>query len=227
MNTVALKASARAKDANVKTLRKGGQVPAIVYGNADNAMLQIEEVSLKKAYAKAGESTLVELEIDGKMLPVLFHSIDCDPVSDRMIHVDFYAVNMKKEVEADVHIRFENESPAVKEGAILVVALHEVEVKALPSNLPHDLAVDLGKLVEMGSTLTVADIIVPEGVTIITDASSVIAIAQEPRAEEVVEVAAAPAEGVAAEGAATAPGAAGTPAAGAAAPAADAGKKKE
>lgn len=225
MNTVALKASARAKNTNVKTLRKDGQVPAIVYGNADNAMLQIEEIALKKAYARAGESTLVELEIDGKNLPVLFHAIDCDPVSDRMIHVDFYAVNMKKEVEADVHIRFENESPAVKEGAILVVALHEVEVKALPSNLPHDLAVDLGKLVEMGSTLTVADIIVPEGVTIITDASSVIAIAQEPRAEEVVEVVAAPAEGVAAEGAAAAPGAAGAPASGAAAPAADAGKK--
>lgn len=213
-NSVALKASARTKDANVKDLRKAGQIPAIVYGNkAENTMLQIEEVVLRKAHLKAGESTLVELDIDGKIVPALFQSVDLDPVSDRMIHVDFYAVDMKKEVEAEVHIRFENESPAVKDGAILVTALHEIAVQALPSKLPHDLALDLSKLVDMGGNLTVADVIVPAGVTIITPLDTVIVIAQEPRAEKEEEPA--PAEGEAAA----------APAAEGAAPAGD--EKKE
>ncbi|HVW66288.1 MAG TPA: 50S ribosomal protein L25 [Candidatus Peribacteraceae bacterium] len=182
---IPLKAAARPKDTHAGQLRRSGQVPGVVYGNTDNTLFSIEEIALKKAYTKAGESTLVELDIEGKTIPVLFQSVDFDPVSDRMIHVDFYAVDMKKEVEAEVHIRFENESPAVKEsGAILVTALHEVTVSALPANLPHDIALDLSKLVEMEGTLTVADLIAPQGVTILDDPETVIVIAQEPREEE-------------------------------------------
>lgn len=216
-NSVALKASTRVAGANVKDLRKAGLIPVVVYGNkTENTLLQIEEMPLKKAHMKAGESTLVELDVDGKKTPVLFQSVDLDPVSDRMIHVDFYAVDMKKEVEAEVHIRYENESPVVKDGAILVNAMHEILVQALPAKLPHDLALDLSKLTEMGGTLTVADVVVPEGVTILTPLESVIVIAQEPRKE--VEETPAPAEGAAADGAAA-------PAAEGAAPAGD--EKKE
>lgn len=208
-NTVALAASPRSKEANVKTLRVEGQVPAVIYGNkVENTLVHIEEIALQKAHKKAGESTVVELDIAGKKVPVLFHAVDTDPVSDRMIHVDFYAVDMKKEVEAEVHIRLENESPAVKDGAILVTALHTVMVQALPANLPHDLALDLSKLTEMGGSLTVADLIIPDGVTLLTDPTSVVVIAQEPRQEEVVEVAA-PAEGEAAAEGAAAPAAEG------------------
>lgn len=215
-NSVALKASTRIPGANVKDLRKAGLIPVVVYGNkTENTLLQIEEMPLKKAHMKAGESTLVELDVDGKKTPVLFQSVDLDPVSDRMIHVDFYAVDMKKEVEAEVHIRYENESPVVKDGAILVNAMHEILVQALPAKLPHDLALDLSKLTEMGGTLTVADIVIPEGVTVLTPLDSVIVIAQVPREE--VEETPAPAEG-AADGAAA-------PAAEDAAPAE--GEKKE
>jgi len=224
MDMLVLQASARSKDNTVKALRRAGQVPGVVYGNADNTTIQLEEVALKKAYIKAGESSLVELDVGGKKLPVLFHAIDFDPVSDRMIHVDFYAVDMKKEVETEVHIRFSGEAPAVKElGAILVTALHAVKVRCLPANLPHDLEADLSKLAEFGSTLTVADIKVPNDVEILNAKDDVIAIAQEPRAEEVEEApAAATPEG--AEGAPA--GAEGAPAAeGAAAPGAE--KKQE
>lgn len=225
MDMVALQASARAKDAHIKQMRRAGHVPAIIYGNkADNILIHCEEVSLKKAYTKAGESTLVELDLGEKKLPVLFHAVDFDPVSDRFIHVDFYAVDMKKKVTAEVHIRFEGESPAVKEhGAILVTALHEVEVECLPADLPHDLAIDIAGLKEFRDTLTVANIIVPKGVKILTPAESVIAIAQQPREEEKVEEVVAPV----AEGA-TAPAADGTtPTAGAPGTAAPADAKKD
>lgn len=232
MAMIALQASARTKDAHVKQARRLGQIPGIIYGNkADNILVQCEEISLKKAYMKAGESTLVELALGEKKLPVLFHAVDFDPVSDRFIHVDFYAVDMKKNVTAEVHIRFEGESPAVKEhGAILVTALHEVQVECLPADLPHDLAIDIAGLKEFHDTLTVANIIVPKGVKILTPAESVIAIAQQPREEEKVEVVT-PVEGaVAADGAAAAGAEGAPPAAGVAEPAADAKKdegKKE
>lgn len=222
MDKVSLKASARTKDVTPGSIRRSGFVPGVIYGNIENTQVQCDERDLKRAYVKAGESTLVELDVEGKTVPVLFHALDFHPVSSRMTHVDFYAVDMKKEVEADVHIRFEGESFAVKEhGAIIVEALDTVTVRALPANLPHDLPADLSKLTEIGSTLTVADLSVPEGVTIITDPETVLAVAQEQRQEEAAEtVAAAPAEGAAADGTAT-------PAAEGAAPAADAKKEEK
>lgn len=209
MEKITLSATIRTDKDSVKNLRSQGRVPGIVYGNVDNFMIHCDEVALAKAYQNAGESTLVELETGEKKMPVLFHVIDADPVSDRMIHVDFYAVNMKKEVETEVHIRFEGESPAVKDkSAILVTALDTVTVRCLPANLPHDLPVDLAKLDDFDTTITVADIAVPEGVEILNDPEDVIMIAQEPREEE-PEEAPTPAEGTEgapAEGAAPAEG---------------------
>ncbi len=188
-------------------------MPAVVYGNVENTQVECDENVLLKAYIQAGESTLVELDIAGKKVPVLFHTVEFDPVSDRLAHVDFYAVNMKEELETSVQVRFEDEAPAVKElSAIIVTALDTVTVRCLPSNLPHDLPVSLSKLVDFDSTLTVADIKVPQGVTILEEPDTVLAIAQQPREEEKEEVAAAPAEGEAAttaEGAAPAEGAEG------------------
>ncbi len=212
MEKIILKAIKRTTEQSVKEMRIAGTVPGNVYGNLDtNVLVGMDEVALKKAYVKAGESTLVQLDVEGTMIPVLFHSIDQDAVSDRIIHVDFYAVNMKEEVEAEVHIHLTGESEAMKEGAILVNAMHEVTVKALPANLPHELTADLAKLAVFGDTITVADLVVPAGVTILSGAEEVIAIAQQPREEEKEEapVVAEGAEGApAAEGAAPAEGAA-------------------
>lgn len=215
MQMVALTAAARSSDMSAKQLRNSGKVPAVVYGNIENTLIQCDENVIMKAFVQAGESTLVDLDIAGNKVPVLFHTIDFDPVSDRIAHVDFYAVNMKEELETHVALRFEGEAPAVKEhSAIIVTALDTVTVRCLPTNLPHDLPVDMSKLTEFGSTITVADIKLPQGVTILEDAETVLVVAQEPREEEKAEVVAP----VAAEGAA--------PAAEGAAPAAE-GEKKE
>jgi large subunit ribosomal protein L25 len=215
MDMVTLSTATRSTDISARQLRRTGVVPCIVYGNkTENVTFQCEIVALTKAYTKAGESTLVELDLGGKKLPVLFHEVKFDPMSDVISHVDFYAVDMNKEVEADVAILFEGESAAVKEGGILVTTLDSITVRCLPKNLPHNLPIDLSKLVDMESQLTVADIAVPAGVTLLSEPDAVIAIVQEPRPEEVEEAPAADA----AAGA--------TPAEGAAAPAAE-GEKKE
>ncbi len=204
MDTVSLLTAPRTQEVSARQLRRTGQVPCVVYGNTDNTNFQCEIVALTKAYTKAGESTLVELDLGGKHVPVLFHDVKFDPLTDVISHVDFYAVDMNKEVEADVAIHFEGESPAVKEGAILVTALDSITVRCLPKNLPHSLTIDLGKIVEMGSQLTVADIAVPANVTLLVEQDAVIAIAQEPREEEKEEVAPAADAAATAEGAAPA-----------------------
>jgi large subunit ribosomal protein L25 len=172
-----------------------------LYGNdVENTQLQCDHKELLKTYAQAGESTLVELDIAGKKVPVLIHAIDFAPVSDRITHVDFYAVNMKKEVEAHVPMHFDGESPAVKElGGVLVHSLDHIWVRCLPANLPHELHADISSLKEFGDQLTIADIKVPAGVTINEESDQVIASVQEPRRIE-EETPAEPAEG--AEGAA-------------------------
>ncbi len=170
-------------------------MPCVLYGNdVDNTSLICTHKDVLKAYAKAGKSTLVDLDAGGKKIPVLFHSLDFDPVTDNIIHADFYAVDMKKEIEAEVPIKFEGEAPAVKElGGIFFVPRDQVKVKCLPTNLPHELVASVETLVEFGDALHVSVIQVPDGVTILDDQDAVIATVQEPRKEEVVEVA--PAEG--------------------------------
>lgn len=219
MDMIPLPAQARSKDIKAKALRRKGTVPCIVYGNVENLQLQCAEAELVRVYTKAGESTLVSLEAPGKKIPALIHAIHFDPLTDRITHVDFYAVDMKKEIEAHVPIRLEGVSLAVKElGAVLVTTLDHVTVRCLPGNLPHMLTADISALKEFGDTLMLSAVKIPEGVKVQQAPETVIATVQEPRREEVIV--AAPAEGeVPAEGAVTegAEGAAGT-----AAPAAEA-----
>ncbi|HCI03646.1 MAG: 50S ribosomal protein L25 [Candidatus Peribacteraceae bacterium] len=195
MDNIQLTATVRKPDIKANFLRKEGNVPCVLYGNdVDNTSLICTHKDVLKAYAKAGKSTLVDLDAGGKKIPVLFHSLDFDPVTDNIIHADFYAVDMKKEIEAEVPIKFEGEAPAVKElGGIFFVPRDQVKVKCLPTNLPHELVASVETLVEFGDALHVSVIQVPDGVTILDDQDAVIATVQEPRKEEVVEVA--PAEG--------------------------------
>jgi len=190
MDNIQLTATGRKPDIKANFLRKEGNVPCVLYGNdVENTSLICAHNDILKAYAMAGKSTLVDLDADGKKIPVLFHSLDFDPVTDSIIHADFFAVDMKKEIEAEVPVVFEGDAPAVKElGGIFFVPHDQVKVKCLPINLPHELVANVETLVEFGDALHVSVIKVPDGVTILDDPDAVIATVQEPRKEEVIEV---------------------------------------
>jgi len=201
MSTVPLAATARPSEPSAKVLRRADQVPCVLYGNdTENVSIKCAYNEIYKAYVAAGKSTIVDLDIDAKKVHAIFHALSFDPVSGRITHVDFYAVDMKKEIEATIPLSFEGEAPAVKNlGGILLTPHDQVTVKCLPTVLPHNLPVSLESLVEFGDSLTVADIKVPDGVVIIDETDVMIAMIQEPRAEEVAEVAPA-AEEAAVEG---------------------------
>src|SRR3989338_621001 len=225
MDMVSLQSEARDAAMKPAVMRRNGKVPCVVYGSGTaHQTLTCDRNEPNRVYTKAGESTLVELSVGGKKVPVLIHELDLDPLSGHIEHVNFYAVDMSKEIEAKVPVRFTGESFAVKDlGAIFVIAQEHVTVKCLPKDLPHELTADISGLKEFHDVITLGSLVLPTGVTIKDAPDTVVAVVQEPRAEEVVEVAA-PVEGaVVAEGAVA--GAEGAPSAEGAAPAKEEKKK--
>ncbi|MBP9817636.1 50S ribosomal protein L25 [Candidatus Shapirobacteria bacterium] len=180
----------------VKHLRNSGQLPSSVYGkDMEPISIQVSEKEMAKIFAHSGESGLVDLDLDGKTLPVLFRNPQYHAVSGLLTHFDCYKVNLKEKITTAVPIEFVGEAPATKEGKVLVEVVNEVEVEALPADLPEKIEVDLSKLVSVDVMITVADIKIDGKYEIKSDMSQVLAKVEEPRVEEVV-VAEAPTETV-------------------------------
>jgi len=213
---IPLAASKRQSGVKPNALRRSGGIPCVLYGQkVENTLLECAASALQKAFDYAGKSALVELSIEGSTgkVPALFRDIAFDPVTDHCIHADFYAVDLTKEVEVPIPLRFEGVSPAVRDLAgVLVVPLDHVTVRCLPLHLPAELSLSLDSLAQFGDVLTVRDIPLPPQVRILEELSVVVATVQEQRKEEEIApptpavVEGAPTEGAspAAEGAAPA-----------------------
>jgi large subunit ribosomal protein L25 len=172
----------------VKHLRKEGLIPSTIYGHKFETMsVQFKTVELEKLYDQVGESGLVEVLIGEEKFPVLFRNPQYSPVWGNILHIDCYKVNLKEKITASVPIEFIGESMAVKDGNVLVEVTMEVEVEALPTDLPENIIVDISILNIVGDTITVGDIKLDEKVTMVTLAEQVIVKIEEPRAEEVIE----------------------------------------
>lgn len=184
-----IKAEKRGDDAKMGVLRKSGKIPAVFYGaGKETTSISISTVEFKKVWREAGESSAVKIGMTGGDVDVLIHEVQVDPVTDEPIHVDFLAIDMKKKIRVKIALVFEGVSPAVKSGlGNLVKVLHEVEVEALPAELPHSLIVDISKLATLDNNITVGDIKLPAGVVAITNAADVVAsiVAQVEEKEEV------------------------------------------
>ncbi|MBX9765426.1 50S ribosomal protein L25 [Patescibacteria group bacterium] len=175
----------------VQALRKDGLMPAIVYGPKQEALpVEMNQREFAKVLEKAGESTVISLSVDGEAHNVLIHEVDFDPVTSMARHADFYAIVKGQKVKVEVPLKFVGESLAVKQGANLVKAMHELEIEADPMNLPQNLTVDISVLAEIDAHITAKDIALPEGVTLVTGADEVVATVVEAKEEEVAPIAA-------------------------------------
>ncbi|MFA5828749.1 MAG: 50S ribosomal protein L25 [Candidatus Shapirobacteria bacterium] len=177
----------------VKNLRAQGITPATVYGKGvEPVSVQINTKELDKLFEDVGESGLIDFAIDGKVVPVLFKNPQYHPVLGNLIHIDCHQVNLKEKITATVPIEFVGESTAVKLGNVLVEVLMEIEVEALPTDLPEKIEVDLTVLETVESVVTVADLKVDRTlVEVKNDPEQVIVKVELPREEEVEPVAAA------------------------------------
>lgn len=175
----------------VKALRKSGVVPCIVYGSHLDApiSLSIDKVQLVKTYREAWSSTAIQLHGEWVDELVLIHEIQLDPVSDHLLHVDFLAVRKDVKVTTEVPLVLIWESPFEKSGEWSVQLLRDdVEVEALPMDLPHSIEFDISWIKEDGEVFFVSDLIVWDKVEIITDSEMAIVNSTMFAEEEIEEI---------------------------------------
>ncbi len=170
----------------VKHLRQAGKLPAVVYGHERKAEnLEVSENEFLKAFKAAGESTIIDLNVDGQKTPVLIQDVHMHYLTDQPIHVDFYAVNMTEKLTATVQLHFVGEAPAVKAlGAILAKNLSEIEVECLPTDLPPFLEVDISGLANFDDAIRIADLKVSDKVKILPAPEELVVSVTEPRSED-------------------------------------------
>lgn len=187
------------KGKKVKSLRLKGILPGHVFGHGTgNVDIQVDAKSFAKTYKQVGETGVIDLMVEGESesRPVLVDDYAVHPVSGKMLHVDFHQVNLKVKVTATVPVEAVGESQAVIDGGVLVMVYNEVEVEALPTDLPSSFDVDLTKLAKVGDDFTFADLVYDRSKVQILDIEEdgVLATIQAPKEEVVEEVSETPAE---------------------------------
>lgn len=196
---LALEVQVRDPKETPEGLRARGIVPAVVYGHKEPAQsLSVNAGILEGVWRDAGETTVITLKGLKGDKETLIHDAQVHPVTGKLMHVDFLALEKGKKIEISVPLEFVGEASAEKAGHVLVKALHEVEIEVAPAELPHSLEVDISSLNEIGDHITASQIKLPKSATLITDAEEIIVsvtghveepVEEEPKAEE-----AAPAE---------------------------------
>jgi len=188
--------TAQNRDKKPNALRRDGQIPAVAYGpTMESQNLTVVDLDFNKIFNQAGESDLINLKLplaknkksDSQLseIQVLIHEVQKHPLSGDIIHVDFYAPDLTKTVRVAIPLVFIGEAPAVKDlDGILVKNMQEVEVEALPKDLPHQIEVDVICLKNFEDKILISDLPLPQGVAVLADADEVISLVTPPRSEE-------------------------------------------
>lgn len=171
--------------------RVDGNLPAVIYGaGGASENLSLVYADFEKMFREAGEASLIDLKVDAKDAgKVLVHEVQYDPVSSRMVHVDFLRIDMNKPLTAHVDLRYVGEAPAVKElGGTLVHNIDEVEVKCLPKDLVSHIDVDVSSLKTFDDVIKVKNLVLPNGIEVVKPhAEDVLATASPALTEEQIK----------------------------------------
>ena len=181
----------------VRRLRRGGLVPAILYGGGTAPLaLAVAPAEVHRAlHARAGGGVLVNLRVAGEAepRPAVVRELQFHPVRETLLHVDLQAVRLDEEITVEVPIHVVGEAAGVKEqSGILALLLRQVQVACLPSLIPERVDIDVSPL-RIHDVLTVADLRLPEGVRVTTTPTQAVVTVTPPMAEEVATPVAAPA----------------------------------
>lgn len=185
----AIKLALKTRDGKTKPkkLRQKSLVPAVIYGHGtENKNVMADYNSFAKAFKAAGESTLLDLEVEGDgTVKALVKDWQVDPISNRYTHVDFYQVNLKEKLKTEIALNFVGESSAVKEqGGSLIKTLDSILVECLPTDLVHAIDVDVTVMKAFGDMISVKDLKIPEGIHVLENPDETIAKIEAPMTEE-------------------------------------------
>lgn len=177
MKTIAIKGDSRAnlgKSAN-KAVRKNGQVPCVVYGSGmDNINFTVYEADFQHL-VYTPNTYLVRLDIDGNQMMAKLHDIQFHPVSEAILHADFYALDLDNPVELPLPIRVVGNSPGVRAGGKLQIKIRKLRVRGLIQDLPDDIEVNIDAL-EIGKSVRVRELSVPNVELLDTPENSVVSV---------------------------------------------------
>ncbi len=168
-----------------KKLRQRGFIPAIIYGHKiDSIPIYVNQKEFISILRKAGESSLIELNIDGEKINVLIKDYQLHPINNNILHIDFYAIKADEAVSLKMPIYIIGEPKGVKEkSGILEIILRELEIECLPADIPEKIEIDISNL-DIGDEILVSDLKLSEKIKILTKADSVIALVSAPAVEE-------------------------------------------
>ena len=157
--------------------RKAGVIPAEIYGKGlENIHIGVSAKEFKKVFKEAGETTIINLVLDGKTYPVLIQDIKYHPIKDGIEQVDFYRVRMDEKIKVGVPLEFFGVAPGVKEkNGVLVKATQQIEIEALPADIPHTIKVDISGLNDIGKSIYIKDLKVSDGVKLLVSPETVVA----------------------------------------------------
>ena len=174
---------------SVRKVRENGLIPAELYGHGvKNEHLSVPAKEFLKLFKDEGENTVINLDLEGKKRPVLVQYVGVNPRTDEILTIDFYEVNLTERINVSVPLNFIGEASAIKEKAgVLIKALHELEIEALPTDIPREITIDLNSLTEIGSTIHVSDIVIAKNVKVLVDPETVVATITEQEVEEEVQ----------------------------------------
>lgn len=191
MDKIVLKATRRdVTGKQVKALRRQGRLPAVLYGyQVDPIAISLDMHNSMLTLTGMSASTMVTIDLDGKQHAALVRERQKDYIRNEYIHIDFQVVSLTEKIRAMVHIEVHGVSPAIKDyNAVMVNNITQVEVEALPQELPERLIVDVSKLVNIGDVIRVRDLNVSDKVQILEDPEEIIVVATGSAPEEVEEV---------------------------------------
>jgi len=174
----------------VKLLRKQAILPANIYGRKVKSLaVQVDLKAFLPILKETGETGLVELKVKGedKIRPVLIHNVQYHAVNDEPLHADFYQVDLKEKVTTKIPVELVSESPAVKNKiGILIQPLNEIEVEALPTDLPEKIEVNISSLEKINDAVLLKEVKLDTGVKVLSDVNQILVKIDPPAKEEEV-----------------------------------------
>jgi large subunit ribosomal protein L25 len=168
----------RGKNA-ARRLRASGMLPAVLYGDGASTALAVPDRVVDYTLQHMGDNALYDIDLGAGGSTARIVDVQRDPVSGRLLHVDFAPVDMLERIEITVPLHVVGEAPGTEEGGVLQQVAYEVRIETLPGDIPQELTLDVSSL-GMNENLTLADLRLPEGITLVSDPEEVAAIVTAP-----------------------------------------------
>lgn len=167
-----------------KSIRERGFIPSVIYGQGkEPSTVAVEGVELLKTIRDEGRNAILTLDVEGESVDVMLHEYQTDPVKGEVTHIDFYIVDLTEEMDVDVTVNLVGEAIGSKDGGIVQQPSYELQVRAMPRDIPEEIEVDISEL-EIGDSISVSDLPVSDKYEFLDDPDATIVSVLPPEEEE-------------------------------------------